>query len=402
MKQALCGGYNGDATGANCFAPVHGGVSWTSVEINSSGIVTTAGTISKLRVHLSNAPADAATRTFTLYVNSNPTALTVTFGAADTTKQDLAHSVNVAVGDVVVLKHTLTAAPTACSTIRWGMLFTGTTAKQSLILGSLGFIPQGTTRYSPAQFAGGANSLEPGQKVYAPTSFTFKNMYIKMGAAPGGAETASFTLRKNGAPTGITLTITGAATTGNVTADVAAVQGDAFDIQSIASAGCTNNFFAAFGLAIEATIDGESVVMSHYSSGPATGATNWVKNFTATGFWDATETNSYQLTLDQTMKKLYVILDGSPGAGNSYTFTLRDAGNTLLSVIIQNAETSKADNVNSVDVHNDDDLTFQCVPAGPPTARNAWWSMVEYQASGGLPESRFGSPASKLIAAGIL
>jgi hypothetical protein len=65
----------------------------------------------------------------------------------------------------------------------------------------------------------------------------FRNLRCVMVVAPGGAQTYIITLRKNLADTAITVTISGAATTGNdLTHQVAFATGDLISLKIVASA----------------------------------------------------------------------------------------------------------------------------------------------------------------------
>ena len=66
---------------------------------------------------------------------------------------------------------------------------------------------------------------------------------------------------------------------------------------------------------------------------------------------------------------MYVEGTTAPGAGKSYTYTLRNnTANTELSVVISEAGTTGNDAVASgVTIANQDNLSLACVPAGTPT-----------------------------------
>ena len=66
-----------------------------------------------------------------------------------------------------------------------------------------------------------------------------------------------------------------------------------------------------------------------------------------------------------------VKLDGSPGTGNSYIFTVRVNGaNSALSVTISGSETEEQDTTTEVDVSPGDYVTIQCQPVSYPAARH--------------------------------
>ena len=94
--------------------------------------------------------------------------------------------------------------------------------------------------------------------------------------------------------------------------------------------------------------------------------------------WDATESRKYKLiSTDGVIKNLRVKLDGSPGAGKHYDFTLMVNGApAALTLEIADAATSGSNMVNEIDVAPGDTISIQCAPSGTPTARNATWTIM--------------------------
>jgi hypothetical protein len=71
-----------------------------------------------------------------------------------------------------------------------------------------------------------------------------------------------------------------------------------------------------------------------------------------------------------------VALDGSPGAGKSYTFTLRkNNADTAVTCVIADTSTQNSDLANSVTVAAGDRVVVSSTPSGTPTARLAKISM---------------------------
>lgn len=67
------------------------------------------------------------------------------------------------------------------------------------------------------------------------SGFSIGSMSVKLETAPGGSLTRTFTLRRNGTDTGLTLTITGAGTTGSASFQVDYADGDTFNLKQVAS-----------------------------------------------------------------------------------------------------------------------------------------------------------------------
>lgn len=94
--------------------------------------------------------------------------------------------------------------------------------------------------------------------------------------------------------------------------------------------------------------------------------------------WNATQLQVIQLvSTDGKIKQLRVKLNGSPGAGKKYTFTLMKNGNpTALTFDIADAATVGGDMVNEVTITGGDYLSLRCVPTDSPTARLAVWDAI--------------------------
>ena len=66
-----------------------------------------------------------------------------------------------------------------------------------------------------------------------PIAGTMTNLFIRLDAAPSGTKSYTFTVRKNGADTSLTATITGAATSGsNVVNSVSYSSGDTISVKA--------------------------------------------------------------------------------------------------------------------------------------------------------------------------
>jgi hypothetical protein len=76
-----------------------------------------------------------------------------------------------------------------------------------------------------------------------------------------------------------------------------------------------------------------------------------------------------------TVSNFYVILDGSPGSHNSYTFIVRKNGeDTTVACTISDSDTEGSDLTNSVDFNAGDYISIMVTPASNPTARSMRWT----------------------------
>lgn len=133
---------------------------------------------------------------------------------------------------------TVTQGATATSLVAKGNVSTGTgatladTIDQSFQATTLSNLPTTGTQY----FGIGQSAFEVLVNTPVAKGGTLRGLYVTLGAAPGGTASYAFTLRVNGADTGVTCTVTGAATTCNDTTHTAAITaGQTWDIKAIAT-----------------------------------------------------------------------------------------------------------------------------------------------------------------------
>ncbi len=101
---------------------------------------------------------------------------------------------------------------------------------------------------------------------------------MSLSADPGTDPDAyTFTLRKNGADTGLTCTIVADATTGNdTTHTVSVVAGDVLTMAAVpVSTPATTNIIVSFGMTFLADIDGESIILGGLSDDLSNSATEY-------------------------------------------------------------------------------------------------------------------------------
>lgn len=406
MKQVIIGGINSilSAT-ATEYNPVVGGYVWTTTADNKKQVVSAPGTLSNLLVELSAAPGNGNGYTLTLMKNGTPTDLAVTISGTDTTGLDT-DSVAVVAGDIIQLRCVPSGTP-ATPIARWSVLFKGTNANESLILG----LSKGSataTRYCPVMHARNASWTAEGDMYQIiPTPGKIMNLFVALSESPGASPCAyRFTLRKNGESTALVVTITGPDTTGNnAVNEIVVAAGDYVNLMIEPLNTPSAEPVVWFGFTFVADTDGESLLLGQSSVSPSTAITRY-NHLVSTGYntaWDATEADMYQGGQPMTLKKLYVKLSGAPNGGKSYLIGARVNGTTRLSVTIADAATTGSDLVNTWDVVNFDDLNMISTPSGTPTAIDVYWGLVGYIEPPPPPTIKpSGSIAAKMVAAGLI
>lgn len=405
MEQVIFGGYydllNDTDTEYNSLV---GGYLWTSTaETWRTKIVSTDGVIKQLRVKLSGAPGGTDKYTFTLMLNGNPTVLAFDIVGAATTGSNMVNEITVTDGDLVSLRCIPTDTPTPVYAT-WSCVFEGDTAAESLIQGGSGFALS-TADIEYCQVMGGSNYgvTELNYRQVVPTSGTLKDFYVWLTSDPGTAPDAyRFTVRLNGATVAQSLivTITADDTTGSdlvhnlvvAASDILTLMIEPLNTPSVAP-------HANWGMTFVADTPGESIILGATSNNLPDVDTEYNSILPGQDLqtWIANENERYQLGQVCTLKKFYVLLAGSPGAGNKYDFTIRlGGGDSNIVTTIADAATTGNSGALEDTVALDEYVSLKVVPTDSPTIRDAYWGLVCYIMPPPLSEdlfSKFSIPA---------
>lgn len=347
--------------------------------------IPTAGKLKNLRVELNDVPG-TGTYVFTLHRAVGigawaNTALTCEVAADGTQASDMVNEVAVAAGDVICLECN-PDAPDNARYAKWSMVFEGDTANESVLLVSAVAAQAFTMYYRPMGRADSAT--EASGRCVCPTGGTIKNLYVRLSADPGTDPDAyKFTLRIGGASQTLTCTITANGRVGSDVAHPIAVSaGDILTLMCEPLNAPSVTSVAAVGLTFVADTNGESLIL---------GGSSGLLDDTDTEYnhlisyldraWTAIEVERYQLAQECVLKKLYVLLDGIPGIGNTYVFTVRQNTQSPvdgLVVTIPEEGTTGNDTTNTITVADDDELDMEVNPDSTPTVRRAYWGLVCY------------------------
>lgn len=390
MEQVIFGNaFGGPSVTATTYnSPIGAGYSWFGTEGARWKIISTGGKIKNLRVKLDGVPGAGKSYTFTLMVNSAPSTLTLTISDAETSGADISHEVDVAAGNTVSLRCVPAGTPDSVVPSHT-LIFEGSTANESLILGGTGNAPLDKIATDYGQIMGGrttSSNTENDHRQVCPTSGKIKNLYVVLSESPGTPpdDAYRFTLRKNGESQTLTVTITADDITGNDTEHEVTVAAEDVltlmiePVDTPAASPAVN-----WGMTFLADIDGESLVLAGTDDNLNNGVTEYIfLQADDHNTWASTEATCYSLGQTCTLKKLYVLLSTFPGGGKSYTLTLRKPGNGQadgnLTVTIAEAATTGNDTVNEDAIANDDYVDLKCTPAGTPIVADAYWGVVGY------------------------
>ncbi len=214
----------------------------------------TSGKLKNFYVSLSAAPGGGKSLIFTLLVNGIESTLTVTIADTNTTGNDVAHEVDVSVGDRLIIK----CVSDTFTPIRdgHGFTFLADIDGESLMLNSSNVsLSTADTQYNNLQ--GAVNTpwdITESEHYQLGQACSLKKLYVLLDTAPGDDKSYTFTLRKpnpgNGMMDGnLTVTITGAAvTTGNDTVNEDAIADDDYVDLECTPAGTPAVAKASWGL----------------------------------------------------------------------------------------------------------------------------------------------------------
>lgn len=208
-----------------------------------------------------------------------------------------------------------------------------------------------------------------------PIAGTLKQLRVEMSTAPGVGNAHAYTIYKNGVATAATCTISGSSTQcSDLSNTVSIAAGDTLSIESVPSGSPVSSGFFRMAWIFEGGSQ-ESIVIGGTRS-------NLLVN-TATRFGQVQGTTSLTATESQreapaptggTFSDLRVIVGSAPGAGTSYTFTLRKNGaDTAVTCAIADSATNCSDTANSVAVVAGDLLSLEITPSGAAATPTARW-----------------------------
>lgn len=381
MRQVIMGGT--DQPTSNVETRYHiisgGGNAWDADNEDGRSVITTPGTLSKMRVRLETAPSLTDTQTFTLMVNGVASVLTLIITGSETDGQDLTHNVVIAVGDTVSLEVNPAQGPNLTESW-WSFRFDGDNDNESIITGAM----KNTFANSVDFYLGVSGSSGPGsltesemQQLCA-TAGTIQDFYVNLDLDPGTAPDGyRLTVRLNGVSTTLTVTITADDLTGSdILNSFTVAPGDLLGIfvEPLNSPAIRPN--GSWGMTFVADVDGESPLLGGAGGDnlhQTTTEYNYIHGATSLD-WGTTERRRMFLGQQIVLKSLYVKLSAAPGSGNSYTFTTRlNESDGNVTATISDAATTGFDTSNTDAVSPNDDVSFKCVPSSTPNAAVVWW-----------------------------
>jgi hypothetical protein len=205
------------------------------------------------------------------------------------------------------------------------------------------------------------------------TTGTVGNLLVKLGSAPGAGISTTWTLYKNQVATALSVTVTGAATSGSDNTDnISVVPGDLLQWKNTHTG--TYSGSESYAAAFTGTSGDQSLITG---GGPLLNTTTTEYMPISGGFnqFPAEADAENVMPTAGTIDNFYLSFDGTAGAGKSYTLTLFKNGvATALTANISNS-TITPDTTHSVSFVAGDTLSIQSVPSGTPSSNHPFWSV---------------------------
>lgn len=369
--QSLVGGAaNGSGTRYFTFA----GQGAYTASVNTGRMpMPIGGTISNLYVKISP-QLTGGTYTITLMVGGVAQALTCVISSGESTASDITHSVNVSDTDLCEWRVVGSGADTLTQMALTAVFESNVARAAPLFCGhSSGtgayFIPPNGVSVSTAEGFGTAVMPVDGDISY---------MRVKLTTAPGAGITRTYTLRKNGADTGLTVAIADSATEGTVASTVSFTAGDDVTVGLVNTGGTPATSHAGIGLTWNPTTNGYFPMLSVANSAFATTGTRYIGAMGTGPGGTTSETSVYALApYDMVIDNMYAEINVAPtGATKSRTFTLRTGGTTdtsLVAAIVDTAISASDTNpAHAQSITANTLIAISEVPANTPAAITAY------------------------------
>lgn len=324
MKAAYSTVHGGPSTSATNYAPPVSGTATSSISSSNSQARTlhgVAGTIKNLAVRAGNA-LTVGSYAVTLRVSGVDSALTATVDSSNQISFDSTHSISVLATDDIDFKIVPTGTPTAMTRLQIAWEFDSNSLSVPMFAWEVATTATANFFLPGTVSGGGATEID--STGVMPCSGTFAAIGVRQSGAPGTGTANIFTLRKNGADSALTNSVTDTNTSvavGGTPVTVAA--GDTVSLGRTLTGTPAN---ASLGICLVWTPDNPgdmptfgNITGTNYTTGGRFGPVRG-SNLTS----ETTESNAYNLVpVATTLSALRFAVSAAPGAGQSRTATLR-------------------------------------------------------------------------------
>jgi hypothetical protein len=380
---------------------------WTGANTLASqatGLVNHAITLRKWYIRLATAPGGSVSRTWTVYKNGSPTALTITISGSNTTGNDTSNSVSFAAGDTTYVEETVSGGtPADCGVVQSSLEIENPDNDTSIYgFGDTNSIAAGATEYTAA--LGGsewAASTLLGSVAALDGTITGYRLQASGAAGTGGSGKArTFVIQKNGTDQdgsggtpNTTITLLETATTGSATFSLDVAPTDLIRIKETPTSSPNGAAFIG-SLTLVADNGGEWSLGGTIDEVPSNTGTEYTMPFGAGAFgantgYSTTEADREAIGPHTSfdLDNLYVVMSAASGASKSWTFTLRkNQADSAQTVTISGAsDVSGTSGGAAVTLTSSDRASLSATSSGSPAnlPRPSWAFLMTDPAAAG-------------------
>lgn len=340
-----------------------------------SSPMPTSGWFYRMVFEVEYTPGAGNTYIATLMKDGNATALSATIENPNTRGYDKTNRVHFNAGENVCIRFTESGAPSTGVNTRVGVVFEADDPKECIILGGRhGGLSRTAEEWGTIM--GGQAYVSTSPIVYGyqrfPAKGTLKNFYFRIRDAPGAGKSWNIRLYVDGADKDPSVTI----------ADSATQASDLVNTYEVSPGELVSYHFTPTGTPAESTCcgygcvfvpdsrqGGESVLMHNSNNAISSTRTEFLPiESTVRPRWGEynTENSSQRIApADFDLYNMYIRLNNSPGADNSYTFTIRaNQADTPLTMSIADTDLLGQENSLISHINEGDLICLEATPAG--------------------------------------
>lgn len=200
-----------------------------------------------------------------------------------------------------------------------------------------------------------------------PFAVDVTSFYVEIDVAPGSGKSWTFKVRKNGADTGATVTISNTSTSGTYTGSaVSFAAGDKISISSVPSGTPAAIDKVWWNTTVESASAGQPL-LGQIAAAPSIAVSTYM---TLCGGSNPSGTENNYIIIaptSGTLSGLRVLLPTAPGTGKSWTITVRKNGSAAFSLSVADTNTTGYNSTDSTTIAAGDTLSIQFTPFGSPT-----------------------------------
>lgn len=219
-KKALLMGFSGNVApnAADNYVNPFGGSAWTTTSADQDVIVPLAGSLTKANYFAHTTVGVGKSYAVSMRVNNTTDALTGTITGNASQTASATGSQALAAGDTLQIKESPSGTPSTAA-LAWCFTLVPNNDGESFIgFGNAAAVSTSATQFTQPLGVGNAGwATAEANHLLKIGAVTLKSLYARLSAAPGIGSSRAFTLRDNASSSALTVTISGANTTGNDT-----------------------------------------------------------------------------------------------------------------------------------------------------------------------------------------